>query len=340
MTVLSTNFAICNAIQKLLGAPSRRRVVISGFVGAGAEALIPKPEGVEVYCWDREGATNPQAVRALLQHRAKVFFAPGLHAKVYWAEGKGCIVGSANLSQNGLGKDGLHEVAVQLPPRSFDLNGFLRRLKLTTVTEPVLNDFEERCRRYRGRNGGKELLSPPRGARRPHKRTPTFAEWMAMDYRMPWSLEVTDMYFNEREETEIVHRGVMTDEDLEAGVDYWTGQKGMTTPGRWVLFVEVTPNGRGFKTCWSCADDQIPSRRLGPGLQEDSAPWFAIQRSETKHFGPVPFRVEAPAFQAALKRFLKAHRAMNNERACALAPNGQLKPKHLSELLRSFQTGR
>jgi hypothetical protein len=340
MTVLSTNSAIRNAIQKMLGATNRRRVVISGFVGAGAEALIPNPEGVEVYCWDREGATNPQAVRALLQQRAKVFFAPGLHAKVYWAEGKGCIVGSANLSQNGLGKDGLHEVAVQLPPRRFDLNGFLRRLKLTTVTEPVLNEFEERCRRYRGRNSGQELLSSRGWAKRAQKRTPTFAEWMAMEYRMPWNLEVTDTYFNDREEKEIVRRGVMTDEDVGAGVDYWTGQKGMTTPGRWVLFVEVTRNGRGFEASWCCADERTPSRRLGPDLQESSAPWFAIQRSETKHFGPVPFNVAEPGFQTALKRFLKAHRAMNYVGARALAPNGQLKRAHLFELLRRCRTKR
>ncbi len=156
------------------------------------------------------------------------------------------------------------------------MNGFLRKLKAKPVTESVLNAFEERCRKYRGRNGGQELLSPTKAAKRPRKRTPTFAEWMKMNYRMPWSIELTDTFFNDQEEKEIQRRGVLTEEDIDSGVDYWTGEKGVTTPGRWVLFVEVTRKGRGVGVGWSCADEQISSKRLGPRLQEDHASWFAI----------------------------------------------------------------
>lgn len=336
MLTLTTNAQIREAIQSVLARTDVRRVVLSGFVGEGAEELIPKPKGVEVYCWDREGATNPDAVRALLRTGAKVFFVSNLHCKVYWGSGRGCVVGSANLSQNGLGNEGLSEVAVQLPARSFDMTSYLRRLRHTRVTEAVLNEFEERCRRYRGRNKAQELLTPNKALKRTRRRTPTFAEWMSMDYPMPWSIEIADTFFNHRDEKEIVRRGLLTDKDVDSEVDYWTGEKGMTTPGRWLLFVEVGRIKNAFAVNWCCADEQIPSRRLGPNLREDLAPWFAIQRSETKHFGVVPFNAEEPRFQKALKQFLKDRRAMNYEGACALARNGKLKPEALDGLLEQY----
>jgi hypothetical protein len=58
MLTLTTNAQIREAIQSVLSRTDVRRVVLSGFVGEGAEKLTPKPKGVEVYCWDREGCTT------------------------------------------------------------------------------------------------------------------------------------------------------------------------------------------------------------------------------------------------------------------------------------------
>jgi hypothetical protein len=266
-----------------------------------------------------------------------VFFVSNLHAKVYWAEGRGCIVGSANLSQNGLGEGGLHEVAVQLPPRSFDLNGFLRKLKRTPVTKAVIDAFDERCRLFRGRNHGRELLDGRKNKKGARAKTPTFAQWMAMDYQIPWSLEVADTFYSTKDEKEIVRRGVLSDEDVEFEVDYWSGTKGMTTPGRWVLFVEVTGKRRSVEGYWACAEEQMKCSRLGPRLCDDTSAWFAIQRSENKHFGPVPFSASEPRFQKALRRFLQTHKALDYHRACKLAPDGQLDMRHMKELLALYR---
>ena len=82
MTVLTTNSAIRRAVAALLGDSSRRRVVVSGFIGAGAEMWVPEAAGATIYCWDKPGGTNPEAVRELLRLKAKVLFVSYLHAKI------------------------------------------------------------------------------------------------------------------------------------------------------------------------------------------------------------------------------------------------------------------
>lgn len=54
MTTLIASAQIREAIQSVLSRTDVSRVVLSGFVGEGAEKLIPEPLGVEAYCWDRE----------------------------------------------------------------------------------------------------------------------------------------------------------------------------------------------------------------------------------------------------------------------------------------------
>src|SRR5262245_37865896 len=112
MGVLYTAAEVRSAIVRLFSFSRGRRVAISAFVGDGAEAYLPKPSGIQLICWPKEGGTNPNALRRLMAKGVEVFFCDALHMKVYWAEGRGAVVTSANLSRNALGAGDLKEVGV------------------------------------------------------------------------------------------------------------------------------------------------------------------------------------------------------------------------------------
>ena len=114
MEILYTSDAIRSALASLFAHPATRRVAVVAYVGRRAASFLPHPEGVEVFCRPQAGATSTEGVRDLLEAGARVQFVDDLHAKVYWAEGRGAIVGSANLSNNALDGDRLHEVGVLL----------------------------------------------------------------------------------------------------------------------------------------------------------------------------------------------------------------------------------
>src|SRR5436309_13786173 len=85
-TVLYTSADVRRAIIDLFSSPARQRVAISAFVGAGAEAYLPRPSGLRLYCWPKAGGTNPNALRRLMKGGVLVFFVDSLHMKLYWAQ--------------------------------------------------------------------------------------------------------------------------------------------------------------------------------------------------------------------------------------------------------------
>ena len=119
--VLRNSGEIREAVWKLFSAPKTRRVALVAYVGADAQDYLPYPSGIELICWDKEGSTDPDAIRELRRLKVKVSFANNLHMKVFWAEERGAIVGSANLSNNGFSDYGLYEVAVLFPANSIDI---------------------------------------------------------------------------------------------------------------------------------------------------------------------------------------------------------------------------
>ncbi len=115
--------AISEAIKRVLGGRDVRCAV--AFWGEGAAEFIvgsgTKLEDVRILCDIDLGATSPRALRALgAPTNADLREHPRLHAKVYISD-LGAVVGSANMSANGLGfgkKIGLEEAAVFLEPNS------------------------------------------------------------------------------------------------------------------------------------------------------------------------------------------------------------------------------
>ncbi|MDQ7091719.1 MAG: phospholipase D family protein [Methylococcales bacterium] len=75
------------------------------FVGEKALELIPKNCKVRMICNLESGATNPHTIKALFENDVEIKTSEKLHAKVYIGDNS-TIIGSANLSANGLGLEG------------------------------------------------------------------------------------------------------------------------------------------------------------------------------------------------------------------------------------------
>lgn len=126
MCVLTSAEAIRSKVEELLSDPEDMRVVCVAFVGKDGSGLLPSAVGIKLYCWPRPGGTNPYGVEELLRAGVNVSFVDRLHCKIYWSKKNGALIGSANLTSNGLLDGGLTEAMVFVPPNTFEIDAFVR----------------------------------------------------------------------------------------------------------------------------------------------------------------------------------------------------------------------
>jgi hypothetical protein len=188
MKPLVSASALRNAIRKVLQNPKEDRIIAVGFVGANPLEWLPSPEGIELYCWPRAGATHPDGIDKLLAANVNVHFVDRLHTKIYWGRNTGTVIGSANLSHSALHDGGLIEAGVLLGPGDRAIRQFLLSLKGSAIGEDdsrfskVLEKLREDDIQLRQRN------PESRGPIVRTRRDRTFAEWMAMPHRQEWQL--------------------------------------------------------------------------------------------------------------------------------------------------------
>ncbi len=113
--ILQDSKAVREKVKAILAAPGRK-VAIVAFVGEDAEIYLgPKKMASRFTVGPRAGGTNPRAIRNLInKHDCKVHFVDRLHMKIFWSQKAGCVIGSANLTNNALGEYGLFEAGVFL----------------------------------------------------------------------------------------------------------------------------------------------------------------------------------------------------------------------------------
>lgn len=134
---------------KWLFETDERKVAIVGFVGGNAAEYISNCKNLEIYCWPLPHATNPDGIIALNEWGANVYFKEKLHAKIYWAEGRGVIIGSANLSDNALGEGGLSEFAVYIRDEKFNIDDVIKDFGLeglSRFSKRQLNELQKKSR--------------------------------------------------------------------------------------------------------------------------------------------------------------------------------------------------
>jgi phosphatidylserine/phosphatidylglycerophosphate/cardiolipin synthase-like enzyme len=93
-------------------------VICAAYVGQDCLDFIPFAKGITVYCSKEPGATSADGLDRLISRGATVYFVRNLHAKLYWTEGVGVVIGSSNLTSNGMDDDRLIECGVFIPDSS------------------------------------------------------------------------------------------------------------------------------------------------------------------------------------------------------------------------------
>lgn len=178
--VLYSSKAIREAIRELFAKRhgKRRRVACVAFIGADCMDFIPFADGLQVYCWPQPGGTNSDGLNRLLSGGATLRFEDGMHSKVYWTEGVGCVVTSANLSRNALGDGGLAETGVFFPDSaSVDIDQVIAQKKSRPATDDEILELARRNARLKAKlsNTGS-------------RHGVTFGEWLGHRAKVPWKL--------------------------------------------------------------------------------------------------------------------------------------------------------
>lgn len=290
--VLIGNAAIREAIQTIMRPRDARKVVVVAFVGTGATSYIlgsaRQATRLQVICWDKEGCTSPEEIRLLRQRGAAVRFAQNLHMKLYWAQGHGAVIGSANLSNNGLGDGGLHELAVRVDPHDVDIRAILGGIDSRPVTDVLLDDLFRRTADYRRRNNGSDVFDR---ARQPQI---TFDTWL-LSRRPSWKFFAYREYYEE-DPVALVQNEALVFRDCE---DFWSGPSWHTTPSEWLLHVDIN----NWDIRWAMADHQMAMARHDPNRAAPAETHYAVQM--TKDPGIPPFRI-TPAFRRAVRQFVES----------------------------------
>jgi hypothetical protein len=190
LPLLSAN-AIRTAVQNVLADPRQERVVVVAFVGKDPTRWLPSDmKGIKLYCWPKPGSTNPASIEALLNEEVDVHFVDNLHAKVFWGETGGAVIGSANLSENGMEDERLIEAAVQLESGNPAIVEFLDSIKSRAVRSdnPRFKEAFDRLHVADVQHWRNNPPQPKAVGSYKNESIPTFGDWC--DSKMPerWQL--------------------------------------------------------------------------------------------------------------------------------------------------------
>jgi hypothetical protein len=297
--LIYTSDQIYQCMDHLFGDPTRslrRRVVIVAYVGDDAPSLLPNPRGVEIICSPTPGATSARALARLKQDGALVRFADRLHMKLYWSEGRGCLVTSANLSKNAMGQGALSEAGVFLKDTDVTIDDVIRSLgPLRPAKKSELDALEASNREFDA------AIAVTRKHRRP---AITFEQWyseftggaaaLGVCWKIGWW---TDDGGGPSNETK---RRAMTLHRKPKPANFINVASGQIRKLDWVLCFRISDRTLS-KFEWMLAEDIVrvpPSERRS---YEADYPFQAVQYRANALLPTPPFQLDK-AFCAAFRK--------------------------------------
>lgn len=289
--ILYTSSDVRKTIIDILGKSKGRRVVITAFVGDGAEAYLPNPKGIELVCWLKAGGTNPEAIRKLIKNGVKVYFAEALHMKVYWTEDCGVVISSANLSMNALGSGNLREIGVLLPSAKFDINKVIQKIKPKKVDKKELDQLESAHRAYYKSNK----------VRREKVGAPSFLEWADNSLRSEWRIGFSD---GEAPTSLAVKKLLRTQFNVSEPNDFICCPKNTYQENDWILNFQIK-NNAPIKIDWMFVDF-VTKMQKSDEAYSTKYPYQAVQVWSSNRYPLPPFKIDARfkrALTIALKKF-------------------------------------
>ncbi len=289
LKILYNSSQIRKEITRLFSAPRCRRVAIVAFVGDGAESYLPKPKGLHLICWPKAGGTNPNAIRQLIKRNVKVSFVDSLHMKVYWAEGRGAIITSANLSTNALGSGDLKEVGVLLSDEDLDIDYLISSLKLRNPSKKELSNLDRLHDLFYVKN-------PPM---RKKRHVPTFKTWYQSIAPRLWKLGWAD-------ERGTFSRSAKEIAKQDYGLSpYWfvACKKNDFRKEDWVLTF-MLQNNAATELAWMFVDYIVPVAKNDKRAYSSEYPFQAVQVGKRSRYPIPPFGIDT-VFRKAFTKAIK-----------------------------------
>jgi hypothetical protein len=286
--VLYTSPDVRQAINKVFQNAKKRRVAIVAFVGEGAEAYLPHPKGLQLYCWPKAGGTDPHTLRKLIKRGVKAFFVDRLHMKVYWGEDSGAVITSANLSTNALGSGNLKETGVFLSPEEVDIDRLIKSLKYRPASGKELRQLDRLHKRYKVQN--REQL-------RARVLQQSYGEWYKSPFRQKWRIGLLGGYVKLAERA-----GKESKEKygIAKPSNWLSGRCNDYKQGDWVLTFWLK-KGRPTKLEWRSIDYSVKVSPSEKGVYDCDNPCQYVQVFPKNRYPPPPFRLDKPIRRAVFE---------------------------------------
>ncbi len=319
--VLYTSGEILLCLKALFAEPmvDDRRVALVAYVGDGASKYLASPKGLRLICNPSAGGTSPRALRKLIQAGADVEISAKLHAKVYWSEQRGCIIGSANASTNALGIGGLKEAAVFLPPRMEDIDKLIAEAAPYQVTEKALRQLQEETKALPRRFWDTSSLDPEDTAE-----SMDFRGWFEQPHRGsdPWKLGYWVEWSIDPAGSALAK--AKQEYGADEISDFICTACGTAKKHDWLLTFQA-PEGRVKTVRWLFVDFVVPVSRSDRAALPKDCRFQAVQVLGNRDCLIPPFKI-TPAFRTA---FAKAVRKFGLEEIDARSDRSLVPPNGL-----------
>ena len=308
--ILYSSEMLRNEIRHVLAEPrpGDRRVALVAYIGGHAESFLPDPYGLQIVCALQPGSTDPVTLGRLKNRKAVLFKSDRLHMKVYWSSRNGCVICSANASDNALGGGHLREAGAWFPPGTVDIERLWRYADPKPLEDVDLKWLSKAARKWTHR-------SPVSGL---EARAPDFLEWLSLPGRTDWKLG----WWRDAGTVKLSQAamGKAKSYAVTEPVNFIPVSMGQAAEGDWFLQFDIDSAGT---LSWMCTDFVVEVEKSEREACNSGYPYQAVQLHPLKRYPPRPFLLDRN-FKEAFKVAVESYGAENIELLKSLTPPSQL----------------
>tara|TARA_R110000824_G_scaffold390760_7_gene587708 strand:+ start:12023 stop:12742 length:720 start_codon:yes stop_codon:yes gene_type:complete len=206
--------------------------------------------------------------------------------KVYWSSIKGCVICSANLSDNALGRNGTKEAGVLFGPGVVDIKKLIRNANPKEISNRDLSELHWNAKKLK--SGRHQHIG------RGQSSEVGFDDWYNGSFReeWKWGWHTTDGEAARaaKEQSKKMY-GVPEPED------FLNVQKSQVRQGDWLLCFELP---KGDHAQWMFVECVVPVLPDEKKAYDEYYPFQAVQYRKTSHCRLPPFKIDK-SFRHALK---------------------------------------
>jgi hypothetical protein len=283
MEILYTSGAIHTRIKKLLTSPPHndKRVGIVAFISSDVKVFLPSPKGILIIYNPNPVATSNDAITYLRNKGADVRFSNSLHMKVYYSKIRGCIITSANLSNNALGSGNLKEIGVYFNSNEVNISRLIQYCNSYKPTKSDLSILDKKSKIISAAlKKAKVVLPKDKSVEYPlWYSSKEYKKWKISSYEsegFSFSKNALDMAQKEF--------GV---KEPNQGI---SASRYQLKTGDWLLTYELNKKSKFDSIEWMFIDRVVPVGKKEKAFEKDN-PFQAIQISSFSKYPAPPFKI-------------------------------------------------